>query len=258
VPAAHPPLNPAFRNAPPCSKYWGEKIATDKPKAYGQFQPYAPCGLRPNQIRAAYGVDQVDANGQGQGIGIIDAYASPTIEHDLKTYSEKHGLPAPKLKQHLEPQGLQDVGWYGEESLDLEITHAIAPRAPQFYFGASTAFSSALDKAMNDALNWGHLNVISNSYGVNGELNVPASERANNDAMYQQAAAEGIGIYFSTGDEGDETVNLGMRETDWPAASPWVTSVGGSSLGVTQSNGYDFETYWGTHYSTQNGSTWDP
>ena len=258
VPASHPPLNPLFRNAPPCSNYWGEKLATDKPKAYGQFQPYAQCGLRPTQIRGAYGVNAVSENGLGITIGIIDAYASPTIVHDVKTYSDKHGLPQPALLQLLDPQGSQDTGWYAEESLDLEATHAMAPRAKQVYFGASSAFTSALDNVMNEAINWGKAHLISNSYGVPGELNVPASTRNAEDAMYQQAAAQGIGIYFSSGDSGDETHNLGLRETDWPAASAWVTSVGGTSLGVTQNHGYAFETFWGTYSSTQSGSTWSP
>lgn len=258
VPAALPPLNPAFVNAPPCSKYWGEKIASDKPEAYGAFQPYAQCGLTPAQIRGAYGIDRVSADGTGQVVGIIDAYASRTIGYDLRTYSQRHGLPAPTLIQRLDPQGSQDPGWYGEESLDLEITHAIAPQAAQVYFGASNAFATALDATMNEAINWNRTNVISNSYGVQGELNVPRSTRMAEDAMYQQAAAQGIGIYFSSGDEGDETQNIGMRETDWPAASAWVTSVGGTSLAVRKGNGYGNEVYWGTYSSTQSGSSWTP
>jgi subtilase family serine protease len=258
TPSALPPLEPVFLNAPPCSKYWAEQIATDKPQAYGQFQPYAPCGLRPNQIRKAYGFDQSSATGAGVTIGILDAYASPTLRKDLKTYSAMHNLPVPNLVLENDTQGAQDPGWYGEQSLDVEASHSIAPQAAQIYLGASNSFTTALDQKMNEAINAGEVNMISNSYGVNGELNVAAGTRAAEDQMYQQAAAQGIGIYFSSGDEGDETENLGQRETDWPAASAWVTAVGGTSLAVNQGNTYDFETYWGTFSSTQSGNSWNP
>ena len=61
-----------------------------------------------------------------------------------------------------------------------------------------------------------------------------------------QAAAEGIGVYFSSGDNGDESSTFGFPTTDWPASSPWVTAVGGTSLGVTQDNTRALETGWGT------------
>ncbi|HEU5424469.1 MAG TPA: hypothetical protein VFU72_13065, partial [Nitrolancea sp.] len=61
---------------------------------------------------------------------------------------------------------------------------------------------------------------------------------------------QGIGVYFSSGDSGDEIANVGLRTVDWPAASPWVTAVGGTSLAVGASNNYLFETGWGTTRST--------
>jgi subtilase family serine protease len=61
-----------------------------------------------------------------------------------------------------------------------------------------------------------------------------------------QAAAEGIGVYFSSGDSGDETSTLGVASTDFPASSPWVTAVGGTSLGVGANGSRVLETGWGT------------
>jgi subtilase family serine protease len=61
-----------------------------------------------------------------------------------------------------------------------------------------------------------------------------------------QAAAEGIGVYFSSGDDGDETDNFGYATTEWPASSPWVTAVGGTSLGIDAANRRVLETGWGT------------
>jgi subtilase family serine protease len=59
--------------------------------------------------------------------------------------------------------------------------------------------------------------------------------------------AEGVGLYFSSGDFGDESASLGNPEPDYPASSPWVTSVGGTSTGITKDGSVAVETGWGTH-----------
>ena len=76
--------------------------------------------------------------------------------------------------------------------------------------------------------------------------------------MFLQAAAEGMGFYFSTGDDGDNTIDgIPHPEPDFPATDPWVTAVGGTSLAVTSSDGYNFETSWGDDFDSVNFAT-DP
>ena len=75
--------SPGFRNAPPCSSYWAEKIATDQPDYQGAKQPYVPCGATPAQLRGAYGIAGSGFDGAGQTVAVIDAYASPTIAADV-------------------------------------------------------------------------------------------------------------------------------------------------------------------------------
>jgi subtilase family serine protease len=70
-----------------------------------------------------------------------------------------------------------------------------------------------------------------------------------------QGAIEGIGIYFSSGDDSDESHSVGYVTADWPASSPFVTAVGGTSLGVGQDNSRVVETGWGTHTSSLNPTT---
>jgi subtilase family serine protease len=86
---------------------------------------------------------------------------------------------------------------------------------------------------------------VTNSYGFNTELLPPGFVKPYEDTLIQ-AAAEGIGVYFSSGDNGDETVNFGFATTDWPASSPWVTAVGGTALGVNAAGARVLETGWGT------------
>jgi subtilase family serine protease len=75
-----------------------------------------------------------------------------------------------------------------------------------------------------------------------------------NDTLIQ-AAAEGIGVYFSSGDNGDETSRFGFATPDWPAVSPWVTAVGGTALGVSAANTRVLETGWGTSNYNCDSST---
>jgi subtilase family serine protease len=87
---------------------------------------------------------------------------------------------------------------------------------------------------------------VTNSYGFSTtELLPPGYVKPMEDTLVQ-AAAEGIGVYFSSGDNGDESSTFGFPTTDWPASSPWVTAVGGTSLGVNEDNTRAVETGWGT------------
>ncbi len=80
-----PPPPPNAWVAKPCSTYYGEKIATNKPTAYGKHQPWTNCGYTPSQIRGAYGVTASGMTGKGQTVAIVDAYASPTIKSDASS-----------------------------------------------------------------------------------------------------------------------------------------------------------------------------
>jgi subtilase family serine protease len=247
---------PAKVNAP-CSSYDGQHTAT-VPAAYGRTTfPTAECGYVPSQLRSAYGVDKLAAagvSGQGQKVAIIDAYASPTIIHDADTYAASHGEPQltsttfsqniPSASSFTDEAACQyPSDWQIEETLDVESAHAIAPSASLLYVGG-TDCGGGLDVAMSKVLDQGLANIVSNSYGNVGE-NVPLSTIQGEQNLQLQAAGEGIGLYFSSGDSGDETVNLGSAQPDFPASSPWVTAVGGTALGIGQNGQKTFETGWG-------------
>jgi subtilase family serine protease len=89
--------------------------------------------------------------------------------------------------------------------------------------------------------------IVTNSYGFAGEAVPPGFIKPFND-IFIQAAAEGIGVYFSSGDAADETggnpANAAFASPDWPASSPWVTAVGGTSIGIDANNNIALETGW--------------
>jgi subtilase family serine protease len=253
------PPSPGFRNAPPLSAYWAQFVS---PYAYPpgftavaspSTAPWTVKGYTPTQVKGAYGISGYD--GTGQTVAVIDAYASPTILADVNQWSVNRGLPTMSSSQLVQvvPPGVyrrpqnpaQDPqGWYGEETLDIEAVHGMAPAAKIVYVGAPNNYQD-LDAAMNQVVDRHLAQIVTNSYGFATELLPPGYVKPFNDTLIQ-AAAEGIGVYFSSGDTGDETATFGFATTDWPASSPWVTSVGGTSLGVGQANTRVLETGWGT------------
>jgi subtilase family serine protease len=279
------PPSPGFVNGRPCSDYWGQKTTTNTATLDGTTvpgnYPYAPCGYTPSQLQGAYGVSSAIAagnDGSGQTVAIIDAYASPTIADDANTYSSRHGLPtmnggqfsqvvAPGTYRHPESGargkrgGVQDPqGWYGEETLDVEAVHSMAPGANIVYVGAPNNYQD-LDAALNNVVDKHLATIVTNSYGFASEALPPGFMNSQLDTMLQ-AAVTGIGVYFSSGDNGDETggnpSNAAAATPDWPASSPWVTAVGGTSLGVGASNQYLFETGWETGKSTLSNGAFTP
>jgi subtilase family serine protease len=241
-----------------CSNYSGEHTAT-VPAAYGQttFDTFN-CGYVPAQLRSAYGVDtlaQSGVNGAGQTVAIIDAYASPSIVNDVNTYSAGLGEPGLTSATYSQivpsPSEFVDQaacgfpsGWQGEQTLDVEAVHGVAPGAKILYVGAFNC-GGGIDVALSKILDNKLANIVSNSYGNLGEA-IPQDALLGGQNLHIQAAGEGIGLYFSSGDSGDEVANLGYASPDFPASSPYVTSVGGTSLGITKAGAIAYETGWGT------------
>ena len=262
--------SPAFVNAPPCSAYWGEKLATTVPNPYGSGSlPYAPCGYTPQQVKGAYGLGGTTLTGAGQTVAVIDAYASPTILQDANQWSTRRGLPtltgnqlsqvvAPGTYHHPESLAQDPQGWYGEETLDVEAVHGMAPGANIVYVGAPNNYQD-LDASLNFVVDRHLASIVTNSYGFSTEL-LPPGYIVPYEQTILQGVAEGIGIYFSSGDDSDESLVVGYQTADWPASSPFVTAVGGTTLAVGASNNYLFETGWGTKRAIWNTSTsaWVP
>jgi subtilase family serine protease len=253
------PPSAGFRNAPPCSRYWAEVMATTLPPYDTQTLPYAPCGYTPPQLREAYGADQAGADGSGVTVAVIDAYASPTIEADVNHYIANNDpsnplkpgqftqVTAPGTYRRPENPRQDPQGWYGEETLDVEAVHAMAPGAKIVYVGAPNNYRD-LDAAVNHVVDRRLADIVTNSYGFPTEFLPPGYIKPLNDT-FVQAALQGMTILFSSGDNGDELGTQGYRTADWPASSPWVTAVGGTSLAAGTAVGdgtYLFETGWST------------
>ncbi|WP_242488626.1 protease pro-enzyme activation domain-containing protein [Streptomyces sp. DSM 110735] len=261
----------AFKNAGPLSSYYGEKIATKLPAAYGQKVPYAIKGYTGKQLRAAYGAG--DYTGKHVRVAITDAYASPTIAYDAGRYAKRNGDAAwktsqlhqvlPKKYTHTSADECDASGWYGEETLDVEAVHAVAPNADVTYVGAASCYDDDLLDSLSKVVDQHLADIVSNSWG-DIEANQTPDLAAAYDQVFQLGAVQGIGFYFSSGDNGDEVANTatdttpGVKQVDTPANSAWVTAVGGTSLAVGKRDAYQFETGWGTEKATlsADGKSW--
>ena len=259
------PPAPASRDAGPCSHYWGEKIATHKPSAYGSNRPWVVCGYRPHQFQSAYGVRRAikrGRDGSGERIAIIDAFKSPTLRQDLNEFSRRHGLPRARLTTK-RFHGCQVMcgansqqGWYGEQTLDVESAHTMAPGARLMFVGAFDADLGLL-RALAWAVDHRIARIISNSYG-GPDADNPPGEIAAQEQIAKQAIAEGIGLYFSTGDHGDDKAQVGYVTTQYPASSPHVTAMGGNSLAIGPVRNFRFETGWGLYSTELRDGAWSP
>ena len=264
-----PPPGYNYWVAPPCSQYYAQKIAVNEPSAGLAKQPWTNCGYTPRQIRGAYHVAQSGMTGKGQTVAIVDAYASPTMLSDANQYAKATGDPqfAPgQYNQDLasdftltSPDECDAAGWYGEESLDVESVHGMAPGAHVTYVGAASCDDSDLLDALALIVDNHLASIVSDSWG---EPTDDASEIPVYNEIFMAGAAEGIGFFFSAGDSGyespDEDPGSDMIQTDFPDSSPWVTSVGGTSLAIGPQNNYEWETSWGTLLDplAANGQSW--
>jgi subtilase family serine protease len=254
---ALPPPGPNYWVAKPCSTYYGQLTATNKPKAYGKHQPWNICGYTPSQIRGAYGVTSSGETGKGQTVAIVDAYASPTIRSDANQYATYVGdkpFGPGQFKQYqagpYTQAGANECdapGWYTEETIDVESVHGTAPDANIRYVGAGSCQDSDLANAEAAIVDSDLASIVSNSYGEPASYSTIS---ATFDLIFQVGALEGIGFMFSSGDSGyegpGEDAASPQDQVDYPTSSPYVTSVGGTSLAISKSKSYEFETSWGT------------
>ena len=262
-----------FHNARPCSLWYGQLVAryqadgtTKLPKFDGERRDYAICGYIPDQFRSAYGVTDSGLTGAGATVAITDAYASPTILQDADQYATDHGdapFATGQFTQSFPSQAYhrgracQASGWYTEESLDVEAVHGMAPDANVIYYAGRSCSNPDLLDAMARVVDDNKASIVTNSWGSPSMFETVSSIKAY-EQVFLQGAMQGIGFLFSSGDEGDEVANTGIKQTDYPTSDPWVTSVGGTNTQIGIAGTIDSETGWGTvKYSlSSDGTSW--
>jgi subtilase family serine protease len=180
-------------------------------------------GYGPADLQSAYALPSGTA-GAGQTVAIVDAFDDKTAEADMGTYRSTYGLPACTTAngcfKKVNQSGVQgsypsnNQSWAVEVSLDLDMVSATCPQCHILLVEASSNSNANLYAAVDTAARLGATE-ISNSYGGSETSSDPSSNAHFNHP--------GIPITVSSGDSG-----FGV---EYPAASPFVTAVGGTTLG---------------------------
>jgi subtilase family serine protease len=200
----------------------------------GTSSSATPTGTTPAQMLAAYGFSSIPNRGAGQTIGIIDAFDDPAIEADLGVFSAQFGLPActtvnkcftKVFANDRPPRG--NTGWGTETSLDVEWAHAIAPEAKIVLVEAASATNAHLFAAVDLAVANG-ASVVTMSFG--------GGESASETQFDSHFTVPGVVFFASAGDSGNGA--------EYPASSPYVVGVGGTTLSTQPSGAYIAETAW--------------
>jgi subtilase family serine protease len=271
-----PPPGSGFPPPFPCSNYWGDTRATLKgpgPFSYGNNLPWLPCGYTPQQVQEAYGVNRTHERGRDMRVAITALYASPTLIADVNRYSANHGLPpltqdnfeellAPHVNSIPPGDPCNSTGWEVEQTLDVTALHSIAPEAHILFVGgtcdeAAAAEAGVAIEPLYEVIDHHLADIVSNSWIFNnGETDASAGQMLANNAEFIQAALEGISILFGSGDDGDLTMPSGfvngpdpVASGSWPATSPFVTAVGGTSPLLMNASGEKEEYAWGTWFN---------
>jgi subtilase family serine protease len=265
-----------------CGAYYNQNVDTSLPPAYGAQQPMPLCGYMPKQLRKAYGVTASGLTGKGVTVAIVDAFASPTLVSDTTKFFADSGIEAWKsgqLKQVVTPKQWTNVaacggvaGWTPEESLDVESVHTMAPDANVLYMGENSCSDDAALAVYANIVDYHRADIVSNSWGEDifdstGDESIVYRKAYHQ--MYEQAATEGIGFYYSSGDCSTldpAIVNNGANcikssttaQAPFPAQDPDATAVGATTLIVDKNSNYVTELGMGdTVTSTNSKGQWD-
>ncbi|MGH9921002.1 MAG: IPT/TIG domain-containing protein, partial [Nitrososphaerales archaeon] len=183
-------------------------------------------GYYPADLQSAYQLPSSTA-GTGETVALIEAHNDPDAASDLSVYRSQFGLPACTtsngcLREVNQTGGTRlpsnNASWAQEISVDVDMVSAVCPNCDILLVEASSSSFSNLATAANEAATLG-ADVISNSYGGS-----ESSDETSYDPSYDHP---GIMVTASSGDSG--------YGTEYPAASPYVTAVGGTTL--TESSG---------------------
>ncbi|RYZ28245.1 MAG: serine protease, partial [Propionibacteriaceae bacterium] len=205
--------------------------------------------------------------GAGTTVAITDAYRWQLIASDAEKYAAQHGdgsYAAGQLTENLpasynNEEACDPSGWSGEETLDVEAVHAMAPGAKIRYYASSSCLDDDFLDTLARVADEGVAQIVSNSWGDAGEVTSSDAVTAY-ETIFQQAALQGISVLFSSGDNGDEVQNTGLKQADYPATEPFVTAVGGTATGIGADGQRVFDTGWGTRtYSlAKDAKSWTP
>ncbi len=236
----------------PCSEFYGQHHISGLPKQFGRTSfPTQICGYSAQQMRGGYGVNTRN-NGHGQTVSLVELGLTKDMFLTLQDYAKSDHFTAPAATRYTELSlGKNTCGdpFDIEEQLDVETSYDMAPGANQLVIGGDSCNNGDFglqglfdaDIVNIDGTAGSHhplSSISSNSWGP-GDDTQPAILTNIMHAYLVRAAAQGVGMYFASGDAS------GVETPD----DPFTILVGGTSLGIGKNNKRLFETGWSTGIS---------
>jgi kumamolisin len=196
-------------------------------------------GYTPAQLKGGYNVSGT-YTGSGQKIALLefDGFQQANITKYDTNYSL--GSPTPTVSKVDGGSGALGDGQV-EVELDIEVLHAIAPKANVTVFEGPNSDAGEVDtyQAIVDS----GIPTTSISWGASESARTTSNINAV-DAVFKAGAAQGLGFYAASGDDGSDDAGDGTTTVDYPASDPYVTGVGGTKLTVTSANAFSKEVAW--------------
>ena len=199
-------------------------------------------GYTPTQVRGGYNLNSaISAGYTGAGETVALEEFSAFTQSDVTTYDKKFSLTPSTPTVVKSDGGTTDKSGEDEVELDIEVVQALAPGATIDVYEAPN--SDAGEAAVYAQLVSSDVPVISTSWGQD-EAAETASNRTALNTDFQEAAAQGQSIYAASGDDGSDDAGNGGTSVDFPAADPYVTGAGGTTLKLTSANAWSSEKAW--------------
>lgn len=172
--------------------------------------------------------------GSGQAVGLLE-FGGGYFSQDLEKFCKLAGVDVPTVTAVSTDGTSTDThdGDEGEVMLDIEVVAGVCPKAAIVaYFAHFTeqGWITILDSVTQDSQN--DPGVISCSWGLAEDTNVWTSQAMTQvNETFQEAAHLGITVCVAAGDDGSsDAVTDGLAHVDFPGCSPYVLSVGGTTI----------------------------
>lgn len=244
-----------------CSRYWAQHAHALHPAYRGLTRVSLPvCGYSAAQLRAAYGATWRDT-GRGQTVALTESASPTAMFRTLTAYARSNRLPLPKRSQFRQiragaceassaavDRAAQSPSVDVEAEMDSEAVYAMAPSANQVMVvgdgcDEDQAFLNAASAVLTGDGHHPLASIASNSW----QIPLGSVSPRIVHAIDVRAAAEGVGMYFASGD----TPGLTVTDSD-----PYAVAVGGTTLGIGAAKNRVFETGWSDDFGSLSSGTW--
>ena len=203
-------------------------------------------GYTPTELRSGYGLTGLD-DGAGQTVALFEY--GKFDQANIDTYDQHYNLPTtPPVTKNIDGGNTDGGSSQGEVELDIEVLHAIAPKANVVVYAAPNTTSAEVD--MWNAIVADNVPVVSSSWGL-CEYDRSLGSMQAVDTVLKQAAAQGMTMFSAGGDAGaydcerdSNTQHAGDLSVDFPGSDPYATSVGGTTLNLNADGTRASETTW--------------